>query len=134
MKEELCLWRRVTENKKYDIYKVIEDESGLTLRLISEDDGITLGLHWDVLVCAYRNIDESFWIDKLEELISLYGESFITSNTFFFVKNSAFSKEVENGCKKTIRAENMFHLKIISSNSIFDVVSLGEPKVFKSRY
>lgn len=129
--EELVVWDGISKNGQYDIYEVHEDERGLMLKLISEDDGSLLEVFWDVLVLGYKNVDESFWLDTLEELMLLYGESFITSHTFFLVKNSLFSQEIEKGCKGTIKKEEMFHLKIASTNSIFDVVAFGKPKIFE---
>lgn len=132
MSEELVAWDGVSKNGQYDIYEVHEDERGLVLKLISEDDGSLLELFWDVLVLGYKNVDESFWFDTLEKLILLYGESFIINHTFFSVNNSLFSQELEQGCKGTIRKEQMFHLKIASTNSIFDVVALDKPKVYEN--
>lgn len=132
MNEELVVWDGVSKNGQYDIYEVHEDERGLTLKLISEDDGSLLELFWDVMVLGYKNVAESFWVDTLEKLMLLYGESFITSHTFFCVNNSLFSQEIEQGCKGTIKKEQMFHLKIASTNSIFDVVALDKPKVFEN--
>lgn len=129
MNDELVLWEGVADNGQYDIYQVSEDDKGLLLKLISEKDGSSLELFWDVLVCGYKNVDESFWCDTLEKFIELYGEAFIIEHTFFVVKHSSFSQEIEQGCMGTIKKEELFHLKIMSSNSIFDVVSWGEPKV-----
>ena len=131
MSDELVLWDGVDDNGQYDIYQVSEDDKGLVLKLVSEKDGSSLELFWDVLVCGYKNVDESFWFNTLNELMELYDESFITEHTFFVVKNSSFSREIEHGCMGTIKKEELFHLKIMSSNSIFDVVSWGEPKVRK---
>lgn len=129
MQEELVVWEGISKNGQYDIQEVHEDERGLKIKLVSEDDGSLLELFWDVLVLGYKNVDESFWLDTLEKLMLLYGESFITSHTFFVVNNSLFSQEIERGCKGAIKKEQMFHLKIASTNSIFDVVAWDEPKI-----
>lgn len=131
MNEELVVWDGISKNGQYDIYELHEDDRGLILKLISEDDGSLLELFWDVLVLGYKNVYESFWYDTLEKLIHLYGESFIINHTFFVVNNSLFSQELEKGCTGTIKKEQMFHLKIASTNSIVDVVALDKPKIFE---
>ena len=133
MSEELVAWDGISKNGQYDIYEVHEDERGLMLKLISEDDGSLLELFWDVLVLGYKNVAESFWFDTLEKLMLSYGESFITNHTFFLVNNCLFSQELEQGCKKKKKKEQMFHLKIASTNSIVDVVALDKPKIFESK-
>ena len=133
MSEELVAWDGISKNGQYDIYEVHEDDKGLMLKLISEDDGSLLELFWDVLVLGYKNVAESFWFFSLEKLMLSYGESFITNHTFFLVNNSLFSQELEQGCKGTIKKEQMFHLKIASTNSIVDVVALDKPKIFESK-
>ena len=108
MNEELVAWDGISKNGQYDIYEVHEDDKGLMLKLISEDDGSLLELFWDVLVLGYKNVAESFWFDTLEKLMLSYGESFITNHTFFLVNNSLFSQELEQGCKGTIKKNKCF--------------------------
>lgn len=127
--DELVLWGGIASNGQYDICSVVEDEKGLRLKLVSENDGSLLELYWDCLGFGYKNVDESFWMDTLDKLIGLYGDFFITQHTFFVVRHSSYAQELEQGGKETIKKEQMFHLKIISSNSIFDIVSWGEPKI-----
>ena len=46
MSEELVAWDGISKNGQYDIYEVHEDDRGLMLKLISEDDGSLLELFW----------------------------------------------------------------------------------------
>lgn len=116
---------------KFDIEKLEEDSDGLRIYFIDKNDDRSI-LEYKVTVCSYKNTDESFWINTLDEIIKLYGEAFITKNTFFKVAESSYSKEIEDGTYGTVSANNLFHLKIVAGNAIIDVISFGEP-IFYSK-
>lgn len=44
MQEELVVWEGISKNGQYDIQEVHEDERGLKIKLVSEDDGSLLEL------------------------------------------------------------------------------------------
>ena len=69
MQEELVVWEGISKNGQYDIQEVHEDERGLKIKLVSEDDGSLLELFWVVLVLGYKNVDESLLISSSKSFV-----------------------------------------------------------------
>lgn len=132
MKDILRAWDSdLVYGKKYDIYRVIDDCDAFLLYLQEEDGKQRLILRYECLIFSYKMIYEGMWLETFSELSKIYGSDFITENTFFRVDDSSYAIEIEKNCYGTISANDMYHIKIISSNSIYDIVSYGEPVLYE---
>lgn len=128
MEEVLKIWEKADKLAgKVDIDKIVEDENGLVCFLTDLENNKKIQIKYDSLVCAYKNVDEGFWIKTLEGLLGRYGEKVLTKHSFFEVENSSFLREIEDGVCGAIQGRELFQLKIIGANAILDIISFGEP-------
>lgn len=127
--EQLIPLKTAISGKKYDVYRLIEDENGLRIFLCGSDLNDKIQICFPAEVCMYRNIDESYAIPITEKLYKEYGHDYIANDTLFEVQNSVFAKEVEKGSYGTIKADALFHLRIISVNFYIDVVTFKAPDI-----
>ena len=130
--DELIVWKKAKGfGNKFDIDQVMENADGLRILLTEVNTNQKISLSYDGLVCSYKNTDESFCLPTLSALGKTYGMNFIAQNTFFEVLNSSYVKEIESGGHGVLRAQDLFHLKIMGANAIFDIVSFARPVIQK---
>lgn len=130
MVDKLVVWEKSKGfGRKYDIFEVLEDFNGLKLKLYNVDKEEQIELVYDSMVCTYKSVDESFWINIFNTISNTYGSSYITQNTFFEVTESSYAIEIEKGTCGAVSAEKLHHLKIIAANSIFDIIAFKEPRI-----
>ena len=135
MTEQLIVWEEGRElGRKFDVDEFRENIDGLEIRLTNVDTEEKIILSYDYnncIVCGYKSIDESYWLDKLNTYIKKYDKSFITQHTFFEVLSSSFVEKIVNGSCNMLQSSQLFHLKIVAADSILDIVSAGKPIIRK---
>ncbi|SCJ29177.1 Uncharacterised protein [uncultured Clostridium sp.] len=134
MKNQLTIWERGEPFKgKYDIDEVLENNTGLTIVMFDPKSNDIIRLVYDAMVFAYKSIDESIAINTLESFSQRYDLNFLMNNTFFEVRDSGFSLEIENDSCGSVHAKDLFHMKILGRNAFMDIISFGEPKLVIAR-
>lgn len=120
--------------KKYNIIKVVEDFNGLRLVLSSNshsEEYITLD-YTNCSIYSYRNYDESCWLPPLYSYVKVYGNRILADHTFFEVVDSEYKKQIsEWGACICLKPDELFHLMVIAGDSIFEIVSRGEPDILQ---
>lgn len=134
LKNQLAIWERGEPFKgKYDIDEVLENSAGLIIVMFDSKSNDVIKLVYDVMVFAYKSTDESIAINTLESFNQRYDLNFLMNNTLFEVHDSSFILEIENDSCGSVRAKDLFHMKILGRNAFMDIISFGEPKLVITR-
>ncbi len=112
-----------------DVHSLVDDESGLTIRLdVYQEDGTTI--LYEVIFRspkAYRTIDEGFrlaqWGPEWEE----FARS--TPSAIYLVHDSAFLQELHELSMGVSEAFDLLHYFVVTDNLCIDVLADAEPSV-----
>ena len=108
---------------KYFICKVVDDEDGLQLFLISNDYTKQICVQFPGMVYAYRTrleLAALCTLDKIEDKTI----GFLTSDwTFFVVENSAYAKEIAEESQDIYPFSQLIHFAIVGGQALFEVIT-----------
>lgn len=109
--------------KKYYISKVVDDEDGLCLFLISVSNQKKLCVRFPGMVYAYRNRLELAALRTLDT-IAEQTEGFTASDwTFFLVENSAYAKEIAAESQDIYPFSQLIHVAVVAGQALFEVIT-----------
>lgn len=112
---------------KYFICKVVDDEDGLQLFLISNDYTKKICVQFPGMVYAYRNrleLAALCTLDKIEDKT----RGFLASDwTFFVVENSAYAKEIAKESQDIYPFSRLIHFAIVGGQALFEVITDALP-------
>lgn len=118
---------------KYFICKVVDDEDGLQLFLISHDDTKKICVQFPGMVYAYRNrleLAALYTIDKIEDNTRAYSAS---DWTFFVVENSSYAKEIAKESQDIYPFSQLIHFAIVGGQALFEVITDTLPVITKGQ-
>lgn len=112
---------------KYFICKVVDDEDGLQLFLISNDYTKQICVQFPGMVYAYRTrleLAALCTLDKIEDKT----RGFLASDwTFFVVENSAYAKEIAKESQDIYPFSQLIHFAIVGGQALFEVITDALP-------
>lgn len=109
--------------KKYFISKVVDDEDGLQLFLISNDYTKKICVQFPGMVYAYRNRLELAALCTLDE-IEDKARGFCASDwTFFVVENSTYAQEIATESQDIYPFSQLIHFAIVGSQALFEAIT-----------
>ena len=118
---------------KYFICKMVDDEDGLQLFLISNDYTKKICVQFPGMVYAYRNRLELAalrTLDKIEDKTRGFSAS---DWTFFVVENSAYAKEIAKESQDIYLFSQLIHFAIVGGQALFEVITDALPIIAKGR-
>ena len=128
---KLVIWnKKQLIGRKCDVCYILEDNNGLRIELTDCVSNERINISYSTVVCSYRNIGESFAINWVEQKIAEYGLDFIAKNTFFLIENSTYAKLIQEETHGAVKKEQLFHLEIVATDSVIDIVSFLEPEFY----
>lgn len=112
---------------KYFICKVVDDEDGLQLFLISNDYTKKICVQFPGMVYAYRTrleLAALCTLDKIEDKT----RGFLASDwTFFVVENSGYAKEIAKESQDIYPFSRLIHFAIVGGQALFEVITDALP-------
>lgn len=109
--------------KKYFISKMVDDEDGLLLFLISVDYKKKICVRFPGMVYAYRNrleLAALCTLDKIEDKTRAFTAS---DWTFFVVENSAYTKEIAKESQDIYSFSQLIHFAIVGGQALFEIIT-----------
>ena len=130
MNEIWTQWKPVEGLKpKYDIDEIIDTMDSFKI-VLSEMDKLKkcLEVYFDSGVDAYRQTNESYWLDSLYALREKYGAEFYGYWTFFKVENSSYLSWLSKESFEISDSRDFVHFAFLGADSILEVITNYEPK------
>ncbi len=134
MSDSLQVWDKITPefDGKYNIIKVTDDTNCMQMVLSNNDfeERCIMLDYTNCRVFSYRSYDESCWVPPFYSYVKTYGDHFLTKHTFFEVLESKYIKQIKEwGFCLELKPDELFHLMVIAGDSIFEIISHGEPNI-----
>lgn len=130
MTDQLEAWEMALPfGRKHDGYMILHDQGGLRIVMTDVYTDADIELVYDKPVLYYEYFDEGYWIKDVERLLEEYGKPLIHSHTFFVVRESSLIKRLEAESHGALRAEDLFHLKVVEGDGLIDIVSFDPPRM-----
>ena len=131
MNEIWTQWKPVEGLKpKYDIDEIIDRMDSFKI-VLSEMDKLQkcLEVHFYSGVDAYRQTNESYWLDSLCRIDKKYGEDFYWDWTFFKVENSSYLSWLSKESFEISDSRNFTHFAFLGVDAVLEVITNYEPKI-----
>lgn len=125
--QKFVLIKKVLSNRSCDVDKVIDDSGGLRIYVTYHDNSevIIFFTHNHI---SYMISDEGDRLVIIDEII----KSGHKGTGFFYVNNSEYLKWLtEQKYNAFNYTEEATHYMIVTNNTIVDIISYDEPKVYK---
>lgn len=111
--------------QKYTLDTVCDKNKKLKISLFETgDEQNKIEIKFEKSVCLYAITDETLFIGTLGKLGEDYGSKFYSEWSFFKIQNSSYLKRFNSIDSNT----SFNHFTFLFSESMVDVVSIGEPK------
>src|SRR3989338_6609879 len=116
--------------EKYNLMSVVDDINGFRVILADEKCMKSrISIFFKDSVWAYRNVDESFRLKIIGDLLEKDGSAFYGKWTLFKVKNSDYFTWLSEQSYEIFNTEKFTHFAILACDDILDVISNYEPEV-----
>lgn len=112
---------------KYFIHKVVDDEDGLQLFLISNDYTKKICVQFPGMVYAYRNRLELAVLCTLDKIEDQTRGFWASDWTFFVVENSAYAKEIAKESQGIYPVSQLIHFAVVGGQALFEVITDALP-------
>lgn len=113
----------ISVQQKYFIKKIVDDESGLYIFLISTEDDSQICIEFPGAVYAYRSMDELSALGTMDHVVDEEGHFIASDWTFFLVEKSSYAEEIKDSSKGVYSDYNLIHFAVISGESLFEVIT-----------
>ncbi len=113
--------------RKYDIYKFIDDGDDIRLYLRSVDSPQKLTLKFQGMVYAYRNRLELAALCTINEIIDENHNLDASKWTFFIVKNSTFAKSIEEESQGIYPESRLIHFAVVAGSYLMEFITDAMP-------
>lgn len=115
--------------KKYFISKVVDDEDGLQLFLISVDYKKQICVQFPGMVYAYRNRLELAASATLDKITDETGVLTASDWTFFVVENSSCAKEIAEESQDIYPFSQLIHFAVVGGQALFEIITDALPVI-----
>ena len=116
--------------RKYYITKLVENNDGLHLLLVSTDDKSKIKIEFPGYVHAHRYTEELAARSTIEAIRDERGELIASDWTFFIVENSAYARKIEVDSSEIYTASQLIHFAVVASDSLVEVITYLVPEIF----
>lgn len=113
--------------RKYEIYKFIDDGDDICLYLRSVASPQKLTLKFQGMVYAYRNRLELAALCTINEIIDENYNLDASQWTFFIVKNSTFAKSIEKESQGIYPESGLIHFAVVASDYLMEFITDAMP-------
>jgi hypothetical protein len=114
---------------KMYLERLIDDKSGVSIELKSEDESVTIMVNFEDSVVSYRNSDEGRRLRTIEFLDKEYGKDFYSKWSLFKVDNSSYVKWINQETYDMYADYNIEHYVFLTANDIVDILSTYAPNI-----
>ena len=126
MKEEWIKWRKVNSTlKNFEISNIELNNDGLIINIDN------LEINYKIIfesIYSFRQCNES---ERWRTISSVQFDkgNFFSDCLFYEIKNSNYSKWIEEETFATVKAEEIFHFCIVTANDVVDILAYDEPQI-----
>ena len=113
---------------KVDYAKIIDDERGLRIKLIFENN-LQIEFVFETSVISYNVCDEGRRLKTLDIILNQYGADFFGACPVYMVENSNYLKWLHEESYDIISRYTIYHFVFLTSNEVIDVLATHSPKV-----
>lgn len=124
MKDQWIKWQpNISVQRKYFIKKIVDDESGLHVFLVSVEDNSKICIEFPGIVYAYRSVDELSALGTMDHVVDEKGHFMASDWTFFLVEKSSYIDIIKNSSKGVYFDYDLIHFAVISGESLLEVIT-----------
>ena len=113
---------------KADYAKIIDDEQGLQIELVFENDS-KVKFSFETSVLSYTVCDEGRRLKTLDFLTKQYGADFFGECPVYMLENSGYLRWFNEECYDILSGHTVNHYVFLTSNDIVDVLTTYAPKI-----
>lgn len=113
---------------KADYAKIIDDEQGLRIGLVFEND-VQVEFLFETSVLSYNVCDEGRRLKTLDFLTDKYGQDFFGEHYIYMVENSKYLSWFNEESHGIVSGYAVNHYVFLTSNDIVDVLTTYAPKI-----
>lgn len=132
MKDQWIKWvPNISVQPKYFIKKIVDDENGLYVFLVSIEDDSSICMKFPGTVYAYRSLDELSALGTMDHVVDETGHFMASDWTFFLVEQSSYVETIKAGSKGVYSDYDLIHLVVLAGESLFEVITDMLPYITK---
>lgn len=132
MKDQWIKWvPNISVQPKYFIKKIVDDENGLYVFLVSIEDDSSICMEFPGTVYAYRSMDELSALGTMDHVVDETGHFMASDCTFFLVEQSSYVETIKAGSKGVYSDYDLIHFVVLSGESLFEVITDMLPHITK---